>query len=318
MTHAEPHLAAPDFAASVAHGLAQRPRRIASKWLYDDRGAVLFEGIVASSGYYGARAEIEILTARAPAVARALGPGGSLVELGSGAGVKVRRLLDAMPDLARYVPVDISAAQLRQSAAEIRADYPALEVRPVAADFTRPFDLSAAVARGPALGFFPGTTLCNMSPDEGVGFLRRMHGLLGPDSLFLAGVDLPKDEATLRAAYNDPGGAIWDFNLNIVERLNRELDAGLDRADFRHEAVWNAADQRIEAGIYPRRDLSLTVAGQAFDLPAEAPIVLEYSWKYTFEAFAALAARAGWRALEAWTDRDALYSVHLLTNRTSA
>jgi dimethylhistidine N-methyltransferase len=318
VTYAEPNLTDFDFEESVAHGLSLRPRRLASKWLYDDIGAALFEGIVASPGYYAARAELEILQAHGPEIARALGPRGSLVELGSGASVKVRRLLDAMPDLARYVPVEISEAQLQEAAAAIRADYPDLEVVPIAADFTRDFDLSRVVGDGPVLGFFPGSTLCNLLPDNSEAFLRRMHALLGPDSLFLVGVDLQKDEAVLRRAYNEPGGAIWDFNLNILARMNRELDAGLDPADFRHEAIYNREAQRIEAGIYPLRDLSVTVAGQDFDLPAGQPIVLEYSHKYTLDSFAALAARAGWSTLDAWTDRERLFSVHLLTNRAPA
>lgn len=318
MTDAEPNLADFAFEASVAHSLSLRPRRLASKWLYDDIGAALFEGIVASPGYYAARAELEILQAHGPEIAEALGAGGSLVELGSGASVKVRRLLDAMPDLARYVPVEISAAQLGESAAAIRADYPALDVVPIAADFTRDFDLSEVVGEGPVLGFFPGSTLCNLLPENSEAFLRRMHALLGPDSLFLVGVDLQKDEAILRRAYNEPGGAIWNFNLNILERMNRELGAGLDPGDFRHEATYNAEAHRIEAAIYPLRDLSVTVAGQSFDLPAGQPIILEYSHKYTLDSFAALAARAGWGTLNAWTDSERLFSVHLLTNRAPA
>ncbi len=318
MIDAEPNLADFDFEDSVAHGLSLRPRRLASKWLYDDIGAALFEGIVASPGYYAARAELEILQAHGPAIAEALGRGGSLVELGSGASIKVRRLLDAMPDLTRYVPVEISEAQLAGSAEAIRADYPDLEVVPIAADFTKDFDLSAVVGDGPVLGFFPGSTLCNLLPENSEAFLRRMHALLGADSLFLVGVDLQKDEAILRRAYNEPGGAIWDFNLNILARMNREFGAGLDASDFRHEAIYNGEAQRIEAAIYPLRDLSVTVAGQGFDLPAHQPIILEYSHKYTLESFAALAARADWGTLNAWTDREKLFSVHLLTNRAPA
>lgn len=318
MTHAEPNLADFAFEDSVAHSLSLRPRRIASKWLYDDVGAGLFEGIVASPGYYAARAELEILETRGPEIARALGGGGSLVELGSGASTKVRRLLDAMPDLARYVPVEISEAQLIEAAASIQNDYPDLEVVPIVADFTKDFVLPEVVGDGPVLGFFPGSTLCNLLPENSEAFLRRMHALLGADSLFLAGVDLQKDEAVLYRAYNEPGGAIWDFNLNILERMNREFGAGLAVDDFRHEATYNAEAHRIEAAIYPLRDLSVTVAGQSFDLPAEQPIMLEYSHKYTLDSFAALAARAGWGALGAWTDKEKLFSVHLLTNRAPA
>lgn len=315
---AEPNLSEWAFEASVAHGLSLRPRRLASKWLYDDAGAALFEEIVASPGYYVPRAEREILQARGPDIARALGDGGSLVELGSGASVKVRHLLDAMPNLGRYVPVEISRAQLLEAADAIRADYPGLEVVPIAADFTKFVVLPAAVRDGPVLGFFPGSTLCNLLPQNSEIFLRRMHAILGPDSLFLVGVDLRKDTDTLLAAYNDPGGAIWHFNLNIVDRMNRELGTALDKADFRHEAIYNAEAGRIEAAIYPLRDLSVSVGGQAFDLPSNEPIVLEYSHKYTLPAFAALADRAGWSTVEAWTDSRDLFSVHLLSNRAAA
>lgn len=313
----EPNLADLDFEASVARGLTLRPRRFASKWLYDDRGAALFEDIVASEAYYVGRAELEILETYASEIGEIFGTGGTLVELGSGASHKVRRLLDAMPGLARYVPVEISQAQLIWAAAAIRADYPALEVLPVAADYTREFDLPAGVTDGPVLGSFLGTTLCNFLPANSEAFLRRMHALLGTSSWFLVGVDLDKDPDRLVAAYNDPGGALWDFNLNILRRMNRELGTSLEAADFRHEAVWNPEYRRIEAGLYPRRDLSVTVAGQMFDLPAGEPIILEYSHKYSIEAFAALAARAGWRSVTAWTDKDQMASIHLLTNRSS-
>lgn len=316
MIDVEPNLTDLGFEASLAQGFSLSPRRLASKWLYDDHGAVLFEDIVASAGYYAARAEVEILKARGPEIASVFGTGGSLVELGSGASKKVRHLLDAMPALDRYVPVDISQAQLLEASEGLRADYPDLEVMPIAADFTRDFGLPDVVAEGRVMGFFPGSTLCNLLQGNSEAFLRRLHDLLGPDSLFLVGVDLQKDEAILINAYNEPGGAIWDFNLNIIDRMNRELGLELDKGDFRHEATYNTEAHRIEAAIYPLRDLSIAVAGQTFELLAEQPIVLEYSHKYTLEGFADLAARAGWRTLEAWTDKGELFSVHLLTNGT--
>lgn len=312
---AEPNLSDYGFARSVAHGLGLRPRRIASKWLYDDAGADLFEGIVSSPGYYVPEAEREILIAHGAEISAALGGGGSLVELGSGSSTKVRHLLDAMPELARYVPIEISRAQLMEAAEGLRRDYPALEVVPIAADFTKPVTLPSDVRGGPVMGFFPGSTLCNLLPENSVGFLREMHALLGSDSLFVVGVDLKKDEPTLLAAYNDPGGAIWHFNLNILDRINRELGATLDKADFRHEAIYNAGAGRIEAAIYPLRDVPVRVDGTLYVLARDEPIVLEYSHKYTIDEFLALAAEAGWRGLQAWTDAERRFSVHLLTNR---
>lgn len=313
-TDAEPNLADLGFEASLAHGLGLQPRRIASKWLYDDIGAALFEGIVATPAYYIPQAERAILQASGPAIARAFGDGGSLVELGSGASTKVRWLLDVMPTLDRYVPIEISEAQLRTAASSIRADYPGLEVVPIAADFTRPFELPPAVRDGPVLGFFPGSTLCNLLPVNSEAFLGRLHSILGPDSLFLVGVDLRKDTDILLRAYNDPGGPIWDFNLNIIDRMNRELGTAIHKAAFRHAATYNAVEGRIEAAIYPMKDMSVTIGDQTFELVAEEPVVLEYSHKYTMEGFAALAQRAGWATLDAWTDENKLFSVHLLTN----
>ena len=312
----EPNLADFNFEQSVLHGLTLRPRRIASKWLYDDIGAALFEDIVSSPGYYVPRAERQILKVHGVEIAEALGEGGSLVEFGSGASTKVRLLLDALPNLHRYVPIEISEAQLLEAADAIRADYPDLTVVPIAGDFTKHVALPAPVREGPVLGFFPGSTLCNLLPQNSAGFLRRMHAILGSNSLFLVGVDLRKRTDKLLSAYNDPGGAIWHFNLNILDRMNRELGTALAKDAFRHEAIYNVEAGRIEAAIYPLRDQSIVVAGQAFDLPAQEPIVLEYSHKYTLEGFGALAGSAGWSTLHAWTDADALFSVHLLTNRT--
>lgn len=317
MFDADPKTADRAFEASLMHGLSQEPRRIPSKWLYDDVGAALFESIVASDGYYVARAERAILDACGPRLGETLGSDVSLVELGSGASVKVRSLLDTIPGLKRYVPLEISEAQLHEAAQAIRADYPGIEVLPLVADYTKDVVLPDGVGDGPVVGLFLGTTLCNLHPDESEAFLRRMHGLLGPNAYFFAGVDLDKDPAVVTAAYNAPGGAMWDFNLNIITRMNRELGTTLDISDFRHQAIYNADLKRIEACLYPLRDLTVRIGGRDFDLPAGAPIVLEYSYKYTIETFSALAARAGWTTIEAWTDPERLCSIHFLTNRSS-
>lgn len=313
----EPNLASFGFAEAVAHGLSLRPRRLGSKWLYDDAGARLFERIVASPGYYLGRAEMAILQAQGPALSRALGPGGSLVELGSGSSTKVRILLDALERPRCYLPVEISAAQLQRAAEAIRRDYPGLDVQPLTADYMQDFEIPPRLREGRLLAYFPGSTLCNLLPANSIAFLRRMGRILGPRSLFLAGVDLKKDEAVLLAAYNDPGGPIWQFNLNIVDRMNRELGAGLDRDAFRHEAVYNRAAGRIEAAIVPQHEQEARVAGRRYRLPAGERIVLEYSHKYRVEEFQALARQAGWRALQAWTDGAGLFSLHLLENEAA-
>lgn len=310
----EPNLAEFDFAEAVRHGLALRPRRIASKWLYDGPGSRLFEAICESEDYYIPRAEAAILRAQGDAVARALGPNVSLVELGSGSSTKVRHLLDVLESPRCYVPIEISQEQLAAATGRLSADYPDLPILPLALDYMKPFELPSPARQGRVAGFFPGSTLCNLLPHNTVAFLRRMAGVLGPGSLFLAGVDLKKDETVLLRAYNEVDGPIWHFNLNILDRMNRELCADFDRAAFRHEAVYNRAAGRIEAAIVSLRDQRATVAGESVALARGERILLEYSHKYEVPEFQALARSAGWTPLEAWVDERRLFSVHLLAN----
>lgn len=309
-----PNLAGRGFAPSVHHGLSMRPRRIDSKWLYDAEGARLFEEIVATPAYYVPSAEKAILSEYAAEISGAVGRGLGLLELGSGASSKVRILLDQLESLRCYVPLEISEAQLLEAAEEIRRDYPDLPVFPIVADYTKDFDLPPAAEEGRLMAFFPGSTLCNMLPGNSVAFLRRMRRVVGPGGFFLAGVDLKKDEETMLRAYNDPGGPMWRFNLNILERLNRELGCELDPAAFRHEAIYNREAGRIEAAIYPNANQTLVLEGSQFVLPEGEPIVLEYSHKYRIEEFQALAREAGWLPREAWTDPNRLFSVHLLAS----
>lgn len=309
----EPNLLDLDFASSIAHGLTLQPKRIASKWLYDAEGSRLFEEIVTAPGYYLARAEMAILRTHSTAIAERVGPDVQLVELGSGSSTKVRALLDALERPLRYVPIEISEAQLMDAADAIRRDYPGLPVLPIAADYTKDFELPPLTSSDATrLAFFPGSTLCNLLPHNSIGFLRRMADILGPRSLFLVGVDLKKDEAVMLRAYNDPQGPIWQFNLNILHRINRELRTRLNLTDFRHEATWNRAAGRIEAAIYPLRDQRVTIAGRGFSLTAEEPIMLEYSHKYHIDEFQELSRAAGWTPVEAWADAETMFSVHLL------
>ena len=188
-----------------------------------------------------------------------------------------------------------------------------MPVFPLAADYTKDFELPPlTVSHAKRLAFFPGSTLCNLLPHNSIGFLRRMAAILGPKSLFLVGVDLKKDEAVMLRAYNDPQGPIWQFNLNILRRINRELKTRLNVGDFRHEATWNRAAGRIEAAIYPLRDQQVIIAGRGFSLVAGEPIILEYSHKYEIGEFQKLSRAAGWTPREAWADAKTMFSVHLL------
>jgi dimethylhistidine N-methyltransferase len=233
------------------------------------------------------------------------------VELGSGASVKTRLLLDAAPQLAAYAPVDISETAVVAAAAAIARDYPSLRVTPVTADFTRTWG-DVGKADGLA-GFFPGSTIGNFTPDEAVDLMRGVRQRLGPGGLFIVGADLAKDEETLTAAYNDAAGVTAEFNLNVLARINRELGADFDLTGFVHRAVWNRMEGRLEMHLESLRSQTVTVAGSRFPFVRGETIHTENSYKHTPEGFEALAERAGWRVARAWISPPPAVALFLLT-----
>ena len=309
-----------EFRAAVLDGLRARPRTLPCRFLYDAEGSRLFERICELPEYYPTRTEIALLTARADELAALIGPRATLVEFGSGAGVKVRLLLAALRDPALYVPVDISRDHLVAAADALAADRPDLAIAPVCADYTRPFALPALPdpAHGRTVGFFPGSTIGNFTPAEATAFLRGAARLLGPGSLMVVGADLPKDPAILRAAYDDAAGVTAAFNRNLLVRINRELGADFDLAAFRHEARWNAAESRVEMHLASLRAQTVRLGPERFDFAPGETIHTENSYKHGLADFAALAAAAGYASLRAWTDPDALFSLHVLRVGASA
>ena len=301
------------FRDAVLGGLSQAPRSLPCKFFYDARGSELFVAICATPEYYLTRAETEILETFAPAIAARIGRHARLVELGSGASRKVRLLLDALAAPAAYVAVDISRDYLRAAAEAIAGDYPALTVVAVCADYTKPFDLPRlAGPEGKRVGFFPGSTIGNFEPEAVVSFLEHCGRLLGPGAEMLIGADLKKPKTVLDAAYNDAAGLNAAFNLNLVQRIRDELDSDIRIEDFAHVAFYNEAAGRIELYIESRREHSATIAGRRFAFAAGELIHTENSYKYATPEFRALAARAGFAALETWTDARNLFSVHYL------
>ena len=303
------------FARDVIAGLTARPKRLSPKYFYDEAGAQLFEDITALPEYYPTRCELEILRGRAPEIARFFPSGSALIEFGSGSSKKVRILLAAAPTIAAYVPVDISSQMLVQEAEELRRDYPRLSVIPVEADFTQPFVLPAATAGMAHTGFFPGSTIGNFEPHEACAFLRhaaRMLGGGGRGAALIIGVDLVKDAGILHAAYNDRAGVTAKFNLNLLARVNRELDADFDLASFSHHAFYNSERHRIEMHLASKTRQKVRVAGRSIEFRVGETIHTENSYKYTLESFAALARGSGWRPVSAWTDASANFSIHAL------
>jgi dimethylhistidine N-methyltransferase len=303
-----------DFARDVIAGLSARRKTLSAKYFYDDRGSALFEQITTLPEYYPTRTELGILAQRAPDIARLIPAGAALIEFGSGSTVKARIVL-ATAAVAAYVPVDISAGFLNSEAGRLKRDLPRLQILPVAADFTKPFDLPAAIRARPRVGFFPGSTIGNFEPVEAEKFLRHAARLLGGGAHFIVGVDLVKDAAVLDAAYNDAAGVTAEFNLNLLRRINRELGADFDLERFRHRALFDPARSRIEMHIESRAAQTIRLDGRAIAFAAGETIHTENSYKYTIESFRTLAARAGWTSVAAWTDAAGYFSVHALATR---
>lgn len=292
----------PALTAEVLSGLRATPKTLPPKLFYDAAGAELFERITTLPEYYLTRAELEILRARAGEVATLAGPHAALVEYGSGAGVKVRLLLDALREPTAYVPIDISAEQLEQVAGDIAADYPGLAVRPVAADYTRPLQLPALPAGARRLGFFPGSTIGNFHPTEAAAFLRRIRRTVGPDGALVLGVDRRKDAAVLHAAYDDAAGVTAAFNRNMLRRLNREFGADFDLERFAHRAIVPADASRVEMHLVSLERQTVHVAGERIVFERGETIWTESSYKYDREALETLVASAGFRLTRLWTD----------------
>jgi L-histidine Nalpha-methyltransferase len=301
------------FRDAIVNGLSREPKSLPCKFFYDARGSELFEQICRLPEYYLTRTEIAILEERAEEIAAQIGPHCRLIELGSGGSHKVRILLHALEAPAAYIPVDISRDHLREAAAQLAADFPELPVVAVCADYTRPFDLPKLPGpAGKRVGFFPGSTVGNFEPQQVVRFLDHWAELLGPGGEMLIGADLKKDPEILDAAYNDRAGINAAFNLNLLERINRELGGDFDLDRFEHHAFYNSAAGRVELYLKSLAEQSVRVAGRRFRLAEGELIHTENSYKYAIPEFRALAARAGFRTIHTWTDRADLFSVHYL------
>jgi dimethylhistidine N-methyltransferase len=304
------------FRDAVLKGLGRARKAIPCKFFYDARGSWLFEEICRLPEYYPTRTEVAILEENSGDIAAQMGPHCRLVEFGSGASHKVRILLRALDRPAAYVPVDISREHLRDAATTLAEDFPSVPVIAVCADYTRPFPMPPlSGARGKRVGFFPGSTIGNFEPDAAVAFLANYARILGPGGEMLIGVDLKKDPEILDAAYNDRAGITAAFNLNLLERINRELDGDLDIDRFEHVAFYNEAEGRVEIYIRSLTDQEARIAGKYIRFGKSELIHTEYSYKYSVTEFRHLAGEAGFRPVDTWTDPAELFSVHYLRLR---
>lgn len=303
-----------EFLTDVLEGLSRPRKTLPCKYFYDARGSELFDCICELPEYYPTRTETAILRENLDGIAEVMPFGPVLIEYGSGSSTKTRLLLDRLDDLAAYVPVDICGRHLLRSAWSLRARYPRLRVHPICADFTRPFRVPAFDHR-PRVVFFPGSTIGNFGPKEAVELLAGMAKVAGSGGGLLIGVDLLKAREILEPAYDDDAGITAAFNLNLLERINRELDGTFDLDGFSHRAVFNAEDGRVEMHLVSREDQVATIAGRPFHFAAGETIHTENSHKYSRAGFAELASRAGWRVDTVWTDTREFFSVQYLIVR---
>jgi dimethylhistidine N-methyltransferase len=300
-----------DLLMDVLEGLSAPHKRLPPKLFYDARGSRLFEGICETPEYYPARTETGILRRYAPEIAEAVGPDCLLIEPGSGAMDKVRWLLNALRPAA-YLPLDISGEQLRAAAHRLAADHPWLPIHAACLDYSRGLDRldwSRLPAGRKKIVFFPGSTIGNFEPAEAAEFLRQAARLTAPDGGLLIGVDLKKDPELLHRAYNDRRGITREFNLNLLHRINAELDADFDVDGFYHYAFYHARKGRIEMHLVSRSPQEVRLAGETIRFTDGETIHTENSYKYTTEEFQTLARRAGFREAGCWTDPDRLFSV---------
>jgi dimethylhistidine N-methyltransferase len=309
-------MADPALVEDIVRGLQGKPKRLSPTYFYDERGSELFEQICELPEYYITRTETAILERHAREIARCIGENVMLVELGSGASRKTRLLLDRLPDLAAYVPVDISRTHLLAAARRISARYPGLEVLPACSDFTQPFTLPRP-SRAPSrvVVFFPGSTIGNFDPPAAIELMRTMRTLArtstGVAGLVI-GFDRVKDPGILERAYDDAAGITAEFNLNVLRRLNRELEANFDLAGFRHQAIWVARESRIEMRLLSQKRQNVSIGAEVISFEAEEPIITEHCHKYSAELFARQAQAAGWVERQTWADPEDAFHVQYL------
>jgi len=298
------------FRDDVLKGLSAPIRAIPARWLYDRRGSELFDEITRLPSYYPTRTETGIFHDIMPEIAARVPKCAVVVEFGAGSQTKTPILLEAIAPAA-YVPVDISGEYLEQSASELQQRFPSIEVIPVVADFARPFSLPGGIDHLPRLGFFPGSTIGNFVPWSGTDLLRQFRSLLGPGAKLLIGMDRVKPVERLLAAYDDPQGVTAEFNLNLLVRINRELDGDIPVDAFRHQARWNDILSRIEMHLVASRDAEFSVSGKAFRFTECSSIHTENSHKYGRRGGRVLLLAGGWTPIAEWTDENQDFSIIL-------
>ena len=301
-----------DFRDAVLSGLSLQQKSVPSRFFYDARGSELFERITELPEYYPTRTEIGLLKSCGPEIGELLPPGAVVVEFGSGSSRKTELLLEALKGPSAYIPIEISAAALYPAARRIARVFPGLGVHPILGGFHDLDRMKLPLEDHFCVGFFPGSTIGNFTRTEAVLFLRSVRRLLGKKAALLVGADLQKPLDILLPAYNDAAGVTAAFNLNMLERINRELSGTFDLDAFEHSAVYNERKERIEMHLRSLCVQGVSVAGRSFSFSAGETIHTENSHKYSLSSFRWIAARSGWETVKSWADKNRLFSIHLL------
>jgi dimethylhistidine N-methyltransferase len=303
------HPAPADFFAEVITGLGQQPKAIAPKFFYDELGSQLFDDICELEEYYPTRTEMQILSRHADEIASLIGEKSFIIEPGSGSSTKVRLLLDQLKPHT-YMPMDISRQHLLNAAGDLADEYPWLDIHAACADFTTKLIIPDFDKDANRVAFFPGSSIGNFEPKAAMNFLRHLGQTLGQGGGLLIGVDMKKPAEILHAAYNDSRGVTAEFNLNLLTRMNRELNADFDLQAFSHYAFYNPQPGRVEMHLVSQKDQAVSVADESFHFKRGETIHTECSYKYGITEFQALASQAGFKSVKVWTDVDQLFSVH--------
>jgi dimethylhistidine N-methyltransferase len=302
-----------ELRAAVLHGMSQPQKHLPCKYFYDERGCELFDQICELPEYYPTRTELAILRAHVQEMADEIGPRAMLVEYGSGSSLKTQLLLENLDDLVAYMPVDIARAYLEDAANRIARQFPDLEILPVCADFLNGYALpNASRAERRRVVYFPGSTIGNLETDDAFALLKNIRAVVGSGGGLLIGLDLQKDVRILEAAYNDGRGVTAEFNRNLLQRMNRELDSDFCIEEFKHEAFYCESTQRIEMHLVSQAEQRVSIGGREFSIAEGETLCTEYSHKYNVEDFAKMASSTGFDQRHCWTDEQNLFAVMFL------
>jgi len=305
------HPAPEDFRAEIVNGLSDKQKTISPKFFYNEKGSHLFDAICELPEYYLTRTENIILEEYANEIAEQISEACILVEPGSGSSKKIRILLDVIKPSV-YIPLEISKSQLKSSAEKLSEDYPWLEVHAACIDFTTTDVLPYSRPDVQKVVFFPGSTIGNFEPEQAIQLLKNIANMVGPGGGLLIGVDLKKDESILTAAYSDSHGVTAAFNFNLLERINKDLDANFELNDFSHHAFYNKEHGRMESHLVSNRKQTVAINSHRFEFAEGESIHTESSYKYNINEFHEIARQAGFKDKKVWTDKNELFSVHYL------